>query len=100
MGIKKFNPITNGLREKTVITNDELSPNGALKALTFGKKRGSGRMATGSISVRRRGGGHKRKFRIKYSKPQLCPLTRARCKPPLPRCQILGRTCYRRWILL
>ena len=38
MGIKKFNPITNGLREKTVITNDELSPNGALKALTFGKK--------------------------------------------------------------
>ena len=64
MGIKKFNPITNGLREKTVITNDELSPNGALKALTFGKKRGSGRMATGSISVRRRGGGHKKKFRI------------------------------------
>ncbi|MCK4796337.1 MAG: 50S ribosomal protein L2, partial [Spirochaetes bacterium] len=34
------------------------------KPLTSGKKRISGRMRTGRISVRRRGGGHKKKYRL------------------------------------
>jgi len=34
------------------------------KALTFGKKNISGRMSTGKISIRHRGGGHKRKLRL------------------------------------
>lgn len=63
MAIKKFSPVTNGLRTKTVIVNKELAKNNPLKSLTKGKKSTSGRMATGSISVRRRGGAHKRKFR-------------------------------------
>jgi len=34
------------------------------KSLTFGKTRNAGRMGTGKISIRHRGGGHKRKLRL------------------------------------
>ncbi len=64
MSVKKFNPITPGLRQKTVIYNEELSVNAPLKSLTKGKGTTSGRAGTGTISVRRRGGGHKKKYRI------------------------------------
>lgn len=64
MGIKRYKPVTPGLRFKTTLDFSVLTDDKPLKALVAGKKRCSGRMRTGRISVRRRGGGHKRKLRI------------------------------------
>lgn len=64
MGIKKFKPITPTQRYKTVSSFEEITTDKPYKALTKGKKRTSGRGAGGRISVRRRGGGHKKKFRV------------------------------------
>lgn len=64
MGIKKFKPVTPTLRYKTVLTNDELSTDRPYKPLTVGMKEFAGRGHNGQVSVRRRGGGHKRRFRI------------------------------------
>jgi len=63
VGIKRYKPTTQGLRFKSCLTFDEISDTKPLKSLTKGKKRLSGRMNTGTISVRRKGGGHKKKFR-------------------------------------
>lgn len=63
MGIKKYKPTTPSLRGTSTLTFDEITTSRPYKALTKGKKRISGRMATGRISVRRRGGGHKKKYR-------------------------------------
>ncbi|MCG8571483.1 MAG: 50S ribosomal protein L2 [Spirochaetes bacterium] len=63
MGIKRYKPITPGLRQKTSLTFEEITCDKPLKSLTKGKKRISGRMATGRLSMRRRGGAHKRKLR-------------------------------------
>ncbi|HOJ62881.1 MAG TPA: 50S ribosomal protein L2 [Spirochaetota bacterium] len=64
MGIKRYKPVTPSLRAMTVLTFDEITDDKPLKSLVKGKKRSSGRMRTGRISVRHRGGGAKRKFRI------------------------------------
>ena len=64
MGIKRYKPITPGLRSKTTLTKDNVSKDKPEKTLVKGRKRISGRMTSGQISIRRRGGGHKRKFRI------------------------------------
>ncbi|MDY6935551.1 MAG: 50S ribosomal protein L2 [Spirochaetota bacterium] len=63
MGIKKFKPVTPTLRYKTVLTFDEITTDKPLKSLCTGKKEYAGRGFKGQISVRRRGGGHKRKYR-------------------------------------
>lgn len=63
MGIKRYNPTTPSLRNMTVLTYEEITEVKPLKALTKGKKRGSGRSGAGRISVRHKGGGAKRKFR-------------------------------------
>lgn len=63
MGIKRYNPTTPSLRNMTVLTYEEITEVKPLKALTKGKKRGSGRSGAGRISVRHKGGGTKRKFR-------------------------------------
>jgi len=64
VGIKKFNPVTPSMRFTTGLSYDELDKKKAEKALTKGRKSSSGRGHGGKISVRRRGGGHKRKFRL------------------------------------
>ncbi len=64
MGIKKFKPVTPSLRYKTVSSFDEITTDKPLKSLTVGKKSNAGRGSNGRISVRRRGGGHKRKLRF------------------------------------
>lgn len=64
MALKKFKPITPGLRFKTVADFSALTTDKPEKTLTKGKKRISGRNAQGRITVRRRGGGHKRKYRF------------------------------------
>ena len=64
MGIKKFRPITPTSRYKTVLDFSELTTDKPHKPLTKGKKDYAGRGHKGQISVRRRGGGHKRRYRI------------------------------------
>lgn len=63
MGIKKYKPRTPALRYKTSLTFEEITKTTAEKKLTKGKFQKAGRGAGGRISVRRRGGGHKRKYR-------------------------------------
>jgi large subunit ribosomal protein L2 len=63
MGIKKYKPRTPSLRYKTSLTFEEITKTGSEKALTSGLSKNAGRGAGGRISVRRRGGGHKRKYR-------------------------------------
>lgn len=64
MGIKTYKPKTSSLRYKTTLSFDELSKgNSPLKSLTRGKVSRAGRDSSGRISVRRRGGGHKRRYR-------------------------------------
>ncbi len=63
MGIKKYNPRTPSLRYKTTLTFEELTTSESEKRLTKGISKHAGRGAGGRISVRRRGGGHKRKYR-------------------------------------
>ena len=63
MGIKKYRPLTPGLRFKTSLTFEEVTKSEPEKALTKGKNKHAGRGAGGRISVRRKGGGHKKKYR-------------------------------------
>jgi large subunit ribosomal protein L2 len=63
MAIKKYKPITAGMRYKTGLTFEELTADRPHKGLTKGKSSKAGRGGGGRISVRRKGGGHKRKYR-------------------------------------
>src|ERR1700740_655231 len=65
VGIKKLTPTSPARRYQTYLTRDELTV-GAVpeKSLLEPKKRISGRNNDGRITVRRRGGGHKRFYRI------------------------------------
>jgi large subunit ribosomal protein L2 len=63
VGIKTYNPITPGLRQRQSLTTEGLSKEKPLKALTKGHASKAGRGADGNICVRRRGGGHKKKLR-------------------------------------
>ncbi len=72
MGLKKFKPRTPTTRYKTVLDFGELTESKPHKPLTRGKKETAGRGHKGQISVRRRGGGHKRRYReidFKRNKP-------------------------------
>ena len=65
MGIKKFRPITPVLRFKQINANEEVTTgNQPFKALTEGISKHAGRNNSGRITMRRRGGGHKRLYRI------------------------------------
>lgn len=64
MGLKKFRPVTPTQRYKTDLTFEEITTTEPYKPLTVGKKQYAGRGFKGQITVRRRGGGHKRKYRI------------------------------------
>ena len=63
MGIKKYNPRTPSLRYTTTLTFEEITTSKSEKSLTKGLSKNAGRGAGGRISVRRRGGGHKKKYR-------------------------------------
>jgi len=64
MAIKTYKPITPGMRTYTSLDYSELTKDAKPeKGLTKGKKSGSGRDSFGRISVRHKGGGHKRKYR-------------------------------------
>ncbi|MBI3794187.1 MAG: 50S ribosomal protein L2 [Nitrospinae bacterium] len=63
MPIKSVKPTSPGRRFYTVSTFDEITKDKPEKALTTGKKRISARNNNGHVTVRFRGGGHKRKYR-------------------------------------
>ncbi len=64
MAIKKYNPTTPGRRGMTVTDYSGLSKNGPEKSLLEPLKKYSGRNNTGRITVRHKGGGNRRKYRI------------------------------------
>lgn len=64
MTIKKFKPTSPGIRFKTGLTFEEITTNEPLKSLVKGITKHGGRNNMGRITVRHRGGGHKRRFRI------------------------------------
>lgn len=65
MGIKKFKPTTPSLRRMQVVNSDELTKGAKLvKRLTSKKSSNAGRNNHGRITVRHRGGGVKRRYRI------------------------------------
>ena len=64
MAIKKFNPTSPARRFMTVSTFEELSKVAPEKSLLEPLKKTSGRNSYGRITVRHRGGGNKRKYRV------------------------------------
>ena len=64
MAIKKFKPTSPALRQMTVLVSDEITCNEPEKSLLVSLKKNSGRNAHGKITVRHRGGGNRRKYRI------------------------------------
>ena len=64
MGIKKYKPTTPGLRGMTVSTFEEITSSTPEKALTVSLKTNAGRNNRGAITVRHRGGGNRRKYRV------------------------------------
>ncbi len=64
MGIRQFKPVTPGTRFRSVSDFSDLTRRTPEKSLTEPLTKSGGRDNHGHISMRRRGGGHKRKFRI------------------------------------
>jgi len=65
MGIKTYKPVTPGMREWQSLDYSELTKGvKPEKSLTRGQKERAGRDSNGRISVRHKGGGHKRLYRI------------------------------------
>ena len=65
MGIRKFKPNTNGQRQRSVLTNEEITKTTPEKSLVVIKKtKTNGRNNQGIITTRHRGGGAKRKYRL------------------------------------
>jgi len=64
MGIKKFRPTPGSQRFKTVSDFDQVTTGRPYKKLTVIKKRTGGRNNHGHITLRFRGGGHKRRIRL------------------------------------
>ena len=64
MAIKSYKPMTNGLRGMTTLVNEEITSSTPEKSLLTVLKKNSGRNNQGRITVRHRGGGEKRKYRL------------------------------------
>ncbi len=64
MGIKTYRPTTSSLRQKTGLTFEELTTQRPHKPLLQSLSKSGGRNSRGRISIRHRGGGHRRLYRI------------------------------------
>ena len=64
MGIKKYKPTSAGVRGMSVSTFDEITKTTPEKSLTVSLNKSGGRNNNGRITLRFRGGGVKRKYRI------------------------------------
>lgn len=63
MTLKTFKPYTKSTRGTIIVTKEGLWKGKPIKSLTIGKKSSSGRNNLGRITSRRRGSGHKQKYR-------------------------------------
>ena len=64
MALKFLKPITSGQRGTVLLSSDDLTTSKPKKSLLKPLNKNAGRNSTGKITVRHRGGGHKRRFRI------------------------------------
>jgi len=64
MGIKSYKPTSPGRRFQTVLTFEELTAGKPFKGLLDRRTSSGGRNSSGRVTVRFRGGGHKRRYRI------------------------------------
>ena len=64
MAIKTYKPVTNGRRNMTSLTYEEITTNKPEKSLVAKKSKIGGRNNQGVITTRHHGGGHKQKYRI------------------------------------
>jgi large subunit ribosomal protein L2 len=64
MALKHYNPTTPGQRQLVAVSRDGLHKGAPVKALTEGLNKSGGRNNNGHITVRFRGGGHKRTYRM------------------------------------
>ena len=64
MAIKTYKPMTNGQRNMSTLVNTEITKDAPEKSLVVTLKKNGGRNNQGRITVRHRGGGAKRKYRI------------------------------------
>ena len=64
MAVKKIRPTTPSRREMTMATFEEITTNVPEKSLLVSLSKNAGRNAQGKITVRHRGGGAKRKYRV------------------------------------
>ena len=64
MAIRVYKPMTPGTRQRSVLTSEEITKTTPEKSLVVVKKKTNGRNNQGKITVRHRGGGVKRKYRL------------------------------------
>ena len=64
MGIKRYKPTSAGRRDMSVATFDELTAKAPERRLLAPLTKSGGRNHNGRITARRRGGGHKRRYRV------------------------------------
>ena len=64
MAVRKYKPTSNGRRNMSVLTFDEITTDTPEKSLLAPAKKNGGRNNTGKITVRHQGGGVKRQYRI------------------------------------
>ena len=64
MAIRVYKPMTAGTRQRSVLTSEEITKTTPEKSLTVTNKKTNGRNNQGKITVRHRGGGVKRKYRL------------------------------------
>src|SRR5690625_2494426 len=64
MAMKKYKPTSNGRRNMTTLTNEEITTDQPEKSLLAPLNKRAGRNNQGRITVRHQGGGHKRQYRL------------------------------------
>ena len=64
MSVRKLKPITPGQRFRVVNGFDAITTDKPEKSLLAPKKRSGGRNSQGKMTMRYKGGGHKRRYRI------------------------------------
>lgn len=64
MAVRKIKPTTPGQRFKVVSSFETVTTNAPEKSLVVGHHKSGGRNNSGKMTVRQRGGGHKRRYRI------------------------------------
>ena len=64
MGIKTYRPVTSSMRQKSGLTFEELTVKRPFKPLVKSLSKTGGRNSRGRISIRHRGGGHRRLYRV------------------------------------